>query len=495
MILKRCKRTLSTLLMLFLLLNLTSFATIQDDIYHLSDGVEYLDKTFVYEVINTSTGNKVLALCAEKDAPTYDAKKGLMTWVDYRVYNIEEIFDKDVSKQVRAIIDEVGPQREESVVVTEMKETTGLDELTYEEIVSAMQYAIWYYTDGVLTTPTTENGEALYRLLVTLPPAENKYETQVVNINVEPAQRREDLGIIIIEYNYDSNVPTELAHVYSKNIVTTYNAKEIVTKENGVTSVRIEIPIITEDMAIDFDVTVKGTLDTVGMVTVFAPDERGESQMLVGYNQLENTVKVSNGSQKLAYKAHRLVLKDEEDVTRNGYTDGSFVTLSEINDLNQVGRDGKTFIGWFDENDIVITSGVVMDRNRELHAVYESEDTTTSVPNTDQGTPEGNTPDGGTPDNDTPDGADTPDGGTPDNTTPEGKTPDGTTNIPEESTPEKLTPEEPDQPDEDIPEEDTPEGTGWIPKTGGIPLLIFLVLGSVSLSVGILLRRRRRGYT
>jgi TQXA domain-containing protein len=135
--------------MLFLILNLTSFATIQDDIYHLSEGVEYLDKTFVYEVINTANGNKVLALCAEKEAPTYDAKKGLMTWVDYKSYNLEEIFTDKASKQVRSIIFEVGPHRGKAVVVNEMKETTGLDELTYEEIVSAMQYAIWFYTDGI----------------------------------------------------------------------------------------------------------------------------------------------------------------------------------------------------------------------------------------------------------------------------------------------------------------------------------------------------------
>lgn len=495
MILNKFKRTLVTFLMLFLVLNLTSFATIQDDIYHLSDGVEYLDKTFVYEVVNTANGNTVLALCAEKDAPTYDAKKGLMTWVDYRVYNLEEIFDEDVSKQVRAIIDEVGPQREETVVVTEMKETTGLDQLTYAEIVSAMQYAIWYYTDGVLTIPSTENGEALYRLLVTLPPAETEVITDVVNINVEPAQRREDLGLIIIEYNYNSNVPAELAHVYSKNIVTTYNAKEFVTKEDGVTSVRIEIPIITEDMTVDFEVTVKGTLETAGVVTAFAPDERGESQMLVGYNQLENTVTVSNGSSKLAYKAYRLVLIDEEDVTRNGYTDGSFVTLSEINELNQVGRDGKTFVGWFDENDIVVTSGVVMDRNRELHAVYESDEPTdTATPDSDN--PDSETPDSDNPDESTPD-SNNPDDNTPDGNNPDGNTPDGTDgDLPDETTPEQLTPVVPDGPDEDLPEEETPEdGTGWIPNTGGIPLLIFFVLGSVSLSIGILLRRRRRGYT
>lgn len=486
MILKRCKRTLSTLLMLIIILNLTSFATIQDDIYHLSDGVEYLDKTFVYEVVNTSTGNTVLALCAEKEAPTYDAKKGLMTWVDYRVYYLEEIFDEDVSKQVRAIVDEVGPQREESVVVTEMKETTGLDQLTYEEIVSAMQYAIWFYTDGVLTTPTTENGEALYRLLVTLPPAEDNVEQNVVNITVDSIERREDLGKILMNYHYDSDVPAELSHVYSPNIITTYNAKETVTRENGVTSVKIEVPIISHDMTIDFDVTVKGTLETAGVVTAFAPDERGESQMLVGFNQLENTIAVRNGSRKLAYKAYRLILEDEDDVTRNGFTDQTFVTLAEINDLNQVGREGKKFLGWFDENGIIVTNGVVMDRNRKLHAVYES-NTPATVP--DETIPEGNNP-----------GGNTPGGNNPDTNTPDTNTPTETVVVVEDpKVPEQSTPELPNEPDEEIPftEEETPEEVpfGWIPKTGGVPLLIFLVLGSVTLCVGVILRRRKRGYT
>jgi len=465
MILKKFKRILSTLVMLFLILNLTSFATIQDDIYHLSKGVEYLDKTFVYEVINTSNGNKVLALCAEKEAPTYDVKKGLMTWVDYKVYNLEEIFDDNISKQVRAIIDKVGPQREMTVVVNEMKEATGLDELTYEEVVSAMQYAIWFYTDGVLTRPTTENGEALYRLLVTLPPAETKLKTDVVNIMVDLVQRRDDLGVITIDYHYNSDIPAELAHVYSKNILITYNAKETVTHSNGVTSVKIEVPIITEDMTVDFDVIVKGTLEMAGVVTAFAPDERGESQILVGFNQLSNTIAVSKSSQRLVYKAYRLVLKDEDDVTRKGYTEGSFVTLSDINELNQVGRDGKRFIGWFDENNIVVTSGVVMDRNRELHAVYES-DALVSIP--DPVAPDGNTPNQIT------------------------MLPDP--EIPEKLTPEEPTPEEPTIPEEIlIPEEDTPEDVpfGWIPKTGGIPILIFVVLASVSISSGVILRRKR----
>lgn len=469
---KLMKRTLVIGSIFMFLLSITSYAFIEGGFFNLSRGVEYIDKTFVYEMINHQTNESVYTLCAQKDAPTYDSKKGLMTWVDYSVYQLEEQFTVSASGHIRAILEVAGPQLNQEDVVNKLKATTGIEELTYEEVVSAMQYAIWYYTDNDFTIPSTSNGEDLYRYFVTLPEVPNSFEDDVVQIFTDKVERDKQSEKIIIEFHYTGLKKANIQHSYSKDIIEVYGAVENIVYDGNRTNVSLEIPIVEEEFEINFQVTVKGTLKTFQQALAFAPEVDKSAQKQVGVKPIKSFAVVPK-SAAFSYLSYQLTLDDDGDVTKNGFRSGTYISINEMNELNQVGKDGYKFIGWFNEDNVVVTEGVTMNRNRYLHAVYEMNESRDKDSSSKEETPveEDSTKDRTSNKEDVP------------------KDSEEETNLDNPDIPSGL-----DKPDdtENIPDGKLPfDITGFIPKTGGVPLLIFMVAGSVTLSIGILLKRMR----
>jgi len=505
---KRFLRIVAFIVLTFLF-SVTMMGRISDAVFHLVSGKEYMDKTFVYTIEDIQSLEKSMVMCAEKNAPTYDAKKGLMTWVDYTSYQLEEIFTNEASKHIRAILMEAGPQKDPDQVVNHLRETLGMTSLTYDEVVSAMQYAIWFYSDNDFRIPSTSNGEDLYRHFVSLEGKTSEFKTDFVQVVVDEIKRNNEKQVIIVKYHYSGNDKASLKHAYSKDLFSLYKAKESISNSEGTTYVTLTMPITANELKINFDISVTGTLKEATQMAAFVPEKRGSAQILVGYLRQSNRLYVDEKKAQVNYQAYELILNDDGEQVKRGFTDGTVVTLEMIESLNPTGKNGYIFDGWFEENR-KMTTEVIMNKNRRLDSQYHKDTSPggetpggnipdENVPGNNSpggGTPTGNTPGDSTPGSNNPNG-NTPEGSTPNGNTPEGSTPNGNTpgnNTPDGGTPGGDNPEEliedPEIP-EDVPAKLPPiftKLTEW-PKTGGIPLIMFLVFGTISISIGILFRR------
>lgn len=457
-----------------------AYGIISQRIFHLVSGTEYMDKTFIYSIKDTVTSNLTRVVCAEKDAPTYDTKKGLMTWVDYKSYQLEEIFDTNTSRHIRAILTEAGPEKDRDQVVTRLKETLGMVDLTYDEVISAMQYAIWYYSDNDFRIPSTSNGEDLYKHFVSLEGVSSNLSTDFISISVDSVERKSK--DIVIQYHYSGNSKVNIEPSYSMDIKSIYKAKETIKLDGDRTSVILEIPITANELKIDFDIIVGGTIKEANQYAAFVPDERGSAQILVGYLKQEDLIAADSKRASVHYQAYELTLNDDGDIVKKGFSEGTTVTIDMINELNPTGKQGYTFDGWY-EGSTQVTKQIIMNKNRRLDAKYSSSPSTPG----NGGNPGG----GGTPGTgDNPSGGGTP--GTGDN--PGGGGTPGTGDNPSGND----TPTVAKDPDEPIPDDPVPQDvpslittiTSW-PKTGGVPLLVFMVCGSISISIGILMKRQK----
>jgi len=494
------KKSLIFLVVLFTVLMSVSVSGLEDDeIYHLRQGEEHMDKTFVYDVESEDADKVLKGMCAEMKAPTYDSKKGLITWIDYKVYSLEEVFGQEKGGHIRAILNTAGPQLVEEDVVAFLKERTGISKLTYDEVVSAMQYATWYYTDDDFRIPSTSNGEDLYRYFITLPIEREVDAYDVVDLESSDMVKNSKGDKILMQFSYKDN-GANLSHRYSVNLSTVYNAKEEVEKIDGKTVVTLTFPVITESMAIDFDVTIYGTMKEVTDIMVLAPEVKGSLQMLVASNTLKNSVKVQAKKKSFRFRSYRLILDDDGDKSRSSHDEGEFLTVDDLNDINQVGKNGYTFIGWFDESNMIVSEGITMNMDRYLTAVYakDKDQAVEDVSNSnDSGNPnDGSDPNDGSNPSDPKDESsldspsDTDDVNSIDQVSDmdnEINSSDSDVGRQDEFTDEDLPA---DGPKDDIADEGTP--FGWMPKTGGIPLLIFLLVGSLTLIGGGYLRKKRQ---
>lgn len=451
----------------------------EEDTYNLKDGDAYMDKTFIYEVESSDGQTTALTICAEKDAPTYDGKKGLITWIDYKAYRPEEIFGESDGKQIRAILELAGPHKDSQLVVEDLKERTGIGALTYDEVVSAMQYAIWFYSDDDFRIPSTSNGEDLYKYFVTLPPEDETVSDSVLRVSDATIVEDKENNDVIIQFNYSSTGGSNLTHSYSKNLVTNYNAVETVTENNGVYYVTLTIPKFSQSMTIDFEVAVKGKIKESTETVVFAPDEKGSVQMVVGIASLKDTKSMKPKSLRIHYRSYRMILKDYDEQTITSHKDGDFVSLSEIQEINPTGREGYTFEGWFDENQLQVMEGILMDSDRVLTAQYDLIVVETpDLP--DEETPQEELPNGVEPDE--PSDEEDVVAYDPDDQDPN----EGEGTLPDDSNPEDVPDDVVTIEDETLPADETP---GWMPSTGGIPLLIFVTTGSVAIIIGLYIRK------
>ncbi len=473
------KKRLFALHLIFVMLFSVTLYGDEEESYRLKDGEAYMDQTFIYSV-EGQEGREILVLCAEMNAPTYDEKKGLMTWIDYKVYSPEDIFGLDAGGHIRSILELAGPHLDSDQVVEELKELTGISELTYDEVVSAMQYGIWFFSDQDFRIPTSSNGEDLYRYFVTLPPSNGEVNQEMPNVSQPEYTVDEEENQILIDFNYSGPSGSNLSHSYSTNIVTNYNGKESIRVEDGVYYVRLTIPRVTMSMDIDFEVTVSGTMPPGQEALVFAPEERGSVQMLVGIGDLGKNRSMRPRTREIRYRSYRLILNDGSEQTITSHREDTIVTLDEINYINPTGKSGFRFDGWLDESGLIVFEGVLMDHDRVLDALYSQIiNQEQELPDEDLPTenPEGVDPEG---DKSNP-GGDEPEG---DSNNPGGEDPDG-----DDSNPDGQEPEEQDLDldDESIPEDSNP---GWMPNTGGVPLLIFVTSGSIALILGVYLRKK-----
>ncbi len=482
------KKRLLVLPLIFLIIFSITVQGDEEERYRLKNGEAYMDQTFVYTIEGQENGAEIQVLCAEMDAPTYDMKKGLITWIDYKAYSPEFIFGTDAGGHIRAILELAGPHLNQESVVEELKELTGISELTYDEVVSAMQYAIWFYSDEDFRIPTSNNGEDLYRYLVTLPPVDGEETKDMPNVSDLIYTYDEESNQIVIQFHYWGPDGSKLNHTYSKNIVTNYNGRESVSIDNGVYYVTLKIPRVTMSMDIDFEVKVSGQVASEEGAIVFAPDKEGSVQMLVGIGNPKQMYTMRTKTKKIKYRTYRLILNDGQDQTITSHKADTMVSLMEINTINPTGRNGYRFDGWQDESNLIVFEGVLMDRDRVLNALYTKikkdedlpdEQLPENPPNggDDEPDDEGPKPDGGNPDDE---------GSEPDNSNPDDKEPKPDRDYPDDSD-NKPDDENLDINDEKLPENDNP---GWMPSTGGIPLLIFVTSGSIALIIGIYLRKK-----
>jgi hypothetical protein len=168
-----------------------------------------MDKTFVYTIKNVANGNLSKTLCAEKDAPTYDVKKGLMTWVDYKRTSLESLFGIENGAHIRSVMEIAGPHLNQEDVIKWLEERTMLVGLTYDDVVSAAQYAIWFYSDEDFRIPSTTMGEDLYRYFVMLEPTYQPMETNLIRLNYYGVVR-DDANQGFINFNNVNRVTNQI---------------------------------------------------------------------------------------------------------------------------------------------------------------------------------------------------------------------------------------------------------------------------------------------
>lgn len=519
----RLKKGFATASIVMVLLALTIVsvgAAIQSHTYRLKDSTEYMDKTYVFRLERQEDNSYVNGFCAEYSAPTFDGKRGLIDWVDFRVYPLEDKFDNEKAGRIRSIMTKAGPHLEPTELVTDLQESLGIMDVEYEQVVSAVQYAVWYYTDELMIVPSSENGYDIYKYLISLPPSYSDANTDLIRLNMMNRALNPQTQKLVFEYQYDSSgQDTQTGHQYSKDIVAVYGAVESIIKQNDITTVTITIPVTSTDVAIDFDVTVNGSRSSYGDVYAYAPDEQGSVQAMVAYASYDTFSQLDTKNLDLTYTAHGLRVDNDGRTVIQSYEEGQTVGLSEIEELNPSGKSGFTFAGWYyyGTDTQVMNNGVYMDGPKHIVARYSR--TTDPDDNNGGGNPDDNDPDGNNPDDNDPDG-NNPDDNEPDETIDDDTIPESNPDDPFGLNPDDSSPNDPVNPSDgdepvDIPDEDTPKSVpedfeppyapeGYkgdselfyyinrFAESGGVPFLIFFLLGVLALLIGFLIKHQQK---
>lgn len=524
-----CQRGFGLALLLCLLsvVTITAMAgTLSSHTYRLVDSTEYMDKTYVFTLQNQQVETSVQAFCAEYAAPTFDAKRGLIDWIDYNVYELEQVFDYDIAGRIRSIMSTAGPQIEQEVAIDYFQDHLGIMNVSYEDIVSAVQYSVWYYTDDLMIVPSSENGYDIYKHLITLPPTSTVQPTDLIRLTPIQIVENYNGDQVTMVYQYDtSGYSAEVAHRYNIDIKTQFNAVEEVTKTNsGLRTVSLTFPLLEDDVAIEFDVIVEGRRRLTSDIYSFTPEDRGTLQSMVGFTRLDESIGLDSKHHSFQYVKHGLTIENDGLIVNESFVSGRQVGMSEIENLNPSGKIQHTFDGWYHKSGGKMNAdGVFMDGPQHITAKYSP------VSGSGSESGGGSNPDGGS----DPDGGNNPDGGS----NPDGSDPDQSTEDPsddpeqpdtdiiaDEHIPEgiidnpfKIDPDEPvkgvgeleviDDPDIPLvsPEIMNPpygpegfEGEGEFfyyinrfAETGGVPFVIFFLLGVLALGLGAYLSQNQ----
>lgn len=461
--------------------------------YRLNESTEYMDKTYVFTLVDQQVGTEVSAFCAEYSAPTFDTKRGLIDWVDYRAYGLEEIYEAETAGRIRAIMSTAGPHLEALEVISYFENRLGIMDVTYEEVVSAVQYAVWYFTDELMIVPSSENGYDMYKHLISLPPTSSVQATDLIRYTPVHMTAVSSGKIIEIVFQYDVSgySGANARHSFTKDIEMLYGAKVDVDKSDaGLTTVTLQIPLDSPDEHFDFDVIIEGSRPMSGDVYAFSPDVRGEVQSMVGYTRRNSTVGLDTKSYNYTYTTYGLTIENDGKTVTNGFHSGSYVSISDIENLNPSGKIKHSFDGWFYKSGSKVESvGVVMDGPKHVVAEYSS------IGSTD---PDGgDQPDSGDTDiiadDDIPEGIiDNPFDPNPDHPADPNNGPNEPVIIEDPGIPQ-VSPEvmePPYGPDGFDGEGDFFYYISRFVDSGGVPFVIFFLLGILALLIGMYLRQQ-----
>ena len=467
-----------------------SFLSIQsvwaDEVPHytLYGATEYMDGTYVFLLDDMKTQ----VVCGEYNVPTFDPKHGLIDWIDLYETTLETIYETDRAEHIRAIVNFAGLQHDEEQIVNLIEERLGIMDVTYEQWVSAMQYALWYYSDDLTRVPSSENGEDIYRYLISLPPV--PYEPIADAIHLEqPVVIDEEENLIEVNYEYWSEDPGTVSHFYDIDIASIYGARENVLEEEGHTVVTLTIPIKNVE-TIEFTVYVDGTTLKQPDVYAYVPQIRGTLQAMIGYMALEKEVPLTHKQQNFIYES----TNSEESTGPGGGTNPDEDTNPDDND----NPDDGTNPGGSDNPD----GGTNPGGNDNPGDDTDPSDNS----NPDNGTdPENH--DNPEIDHNGPDGIDEPEGGDlieeilPDDI------PEGIPSL--DPFDEDGLPSDPEIDDDSIPQASPELSSSGHPvdlgdegtihyminrfvQSGGVPFIIFMFMGIVALGLGTYLRQKSR---
>lgn len=471
--------------------------------YRLVSSTEYMDNTYTFTL---DPQGQLKVICGEYAAPTFDPKYGLIDWVDLYEQDLELVYGQEIAGKIRAIISVAGPHIKESWLVTYFSERLGIEEVTYEEIMSACQYAIWYYTDQVTKVPTSENGEDVYKYLIALTGVTQPAEDEITLRGPKIESNENEL---VVTFSYHTQGPSRLEEMYSIDPMIYGGLKRSKAITNG-QEVTWTFPKSSNNMKIDFTIYVDGEGLFVPKVKAYAPAVKGTLQTMVGYQVTGDHEALDHKKIEILYKRHELIIENQDHLIKGGYDQGLLLAKEWIETKSRPLKEGFDFTGWvYAANNKPVSFPLIMDGPKHIKATYKinpQEPGPGQDPNvTDQGNnsdlPGGSDPN--SPDLPNPDGGE--DGEAdlemdlPDDPTPEGL-PDGQVGSPDQPmNPESL-------PDDPLPESN-PELKGnlkvndlsghgpiryyfnRLAKSGGIPFIIFMLFGLSALALGAYIRR------